>query len=158
MPLEDYLLPNENIQYQGDFDVLFGGKPYTVILTGVRLVLYARRGLLVKSDDVVTESISDIQGIRYRETGMLVKKAQIEISGRSKLMLGGNADSLKALYQRLLPFLSPELRQHPQPMPIPQPDYPTPPQVRSVPRNCPSCGIEVAQIEKFCHNCGKKLD
>jgi hypothetical protein len=152
LPLEDYLLPNENIQYQSNFDVLFRGKPYTVVLTDVRLVLYARRGLLVKSDDVVTEAIRDIQGIRYRETGMLVKKAQIELSGKSKLMLGGDIESLKALHQRLLPFLSPELRQ------TPQPNYPTPPQAHSVPRNCPSCGIEVAQVEKFCHNCGKQLD
>ncbi len=157
MPLEDYLLPNENIQYQSDFNILFGGKTYSVILTSVRLVLYARRGLLIKSDDVISEAIGDIQGIRYRETGMLVKKAEIQISGKSKLFLGGNRDSLKTLYQRLLPFLSPEVRQS-QSTPIPQSDIPTLSQVRSVPRNCPYCGIEVAQVEKFCHNCGKKLD
>ena len=66
MPLEDYLMPNESIRYKSDFDVVYGDKEYTVVLTDIRLILYSRRGLLFKSDDVLTEAIKDIQGIEYK--------------------------------------------------------------------------------------------
>lgn len=153
MPLEDYLLPNEQIRYQSEFDVFYAGKPYTVILTDLRLVLYSRRGLLIKNDDVVTEAIRDIQGIKYREMGLIVKSGELVISGKTRMQFGGSKDSMKALYQRLLPFLSPEYRttQYQQP---PNPSYaPIPPSSM----NCPNCGIELPSNARFCHNCGKQL-
>jgi len=42
MPLDDYLLPNENIRFQSDFDIEYGEKKYEVILTDMRLILFAR--------------------------------------------------------------------------------------------------------------------
>lgn len=129
MPLEDYLMPNENIRYQSDFDITYGDKAYTVVLTDIRLILYSRRGLLFKSDDVITEAIRDIQGIKYKETGAIFKKSYLQILSKSRLVLSGNPAALKTLYQRLLPFLSPELRT-PQipypPMPPMYPQQPTP--------------------------------
>jgi len=160
LPLEDYLMPNENIRYQSDFDVIYGDKAYTVVLTDIRLILYSRRGLLFKSDDVVTEAIRDIQGIKYKETGAIFKSSYLEILSRSRIVLSGNRAALKTLYQRLLPFLSPELRapQVPYPpmppmytqQPMPQPNY-------GQQRFCPDCGIELSSNERFCHNCGKQL-
>ena len=129
MPLEDYLMPNENIRYKSDFDITYGDKAYTVVLTDIRLILYSRRGLLFKSDDVITEAIRDIQGIKYKETGAIFKKSYLQILSKSRLVLSGNPAALKTLYQRLLPFLSPELRT-PQipypPMPPMYPQQPTP--------------------------------
>ena len=129
MPLEDYLMPNENFRYQSDFDITYGDKAYTVVLTDIRLILYSRRGLLFKSDDVITEAIRDIQGIKYKETGAIFKKSYLQILSKSRLVLSGNPAALKTLYQRLLPFLSPELRT-PQipypPMPTMYPQQPTP--------------------------------
>ena len=109
-PLDDYLLPNENIRFQSDFDIEYGEKKYEVILTDMRLILFARRGLVFKNDDVISDAISEIQGIKYKEQGRLFKKAFIEVQGRSKIILEGKKDSILRLYQRLLPFLSPELR------------------------------------------------
>jgi len=157
LPLEDYLMPNENIRYQSEFDVQFAGKYYTVVLTDIRLILYARKGLFFKSDDVVTEAIRDIQGIKYKEVGMFVKTAELIISSRSKFVLTGNQASMKALYQRLLPFLSPELRLPQSSYPSMPPPYspPTPPTTFGPSRFCPNCGIELSPNMKFCHNCGK---
>lgn len=167
MPLEDYLMPSETIKYQSAFDVQSSGKPYTVILTNLRLILYCRRGLIFKGDDVVTEAIRDIQGIKYKETGAIFKTSLVEIiCTNTKRQLTGNPTSLKALYQQLLPFLTPELR---QPMPAQTyymqgtPVYQNPPpppsqQVSSAPtRFCPNCGIELSANNKFCSNCGKPL-
>ncbi len=161
MPLEDYLLPNEQIRYQSEFDVFYSGKPYTVILTDLRLVLYSRRGLLIKNDDVVTEAIRDIQGIKYREMGLIVKSGELIISGKTRMHFGGSKDSMKALYQRLLPFLSPEYRtaQYQQPpspsyAPIPPSSYvPAPPSSM----NCPNCGIELPSNARFRNSCGKQM-
>jgi hypothetical protein len=157
LPLEDYLMPHENIRYQSDFDILYAGKQYMVILTDIRLILYSRRGLVFKSDDVITEAIRDIQGIKYKEKGILLKKSYLEIQSYSKIILEGKQASIKTLYQRLLPFLCAEMRAtH---------SYQEPPQSTDIPmmtqtvsssfHYCPSCGIELSANEKFCHNCGQ---
>jgi hypothetical protein len=161
LPLEDYLIPNENIRFQSDFNVQYGDKYYTVILTDVRLILYARRGLIFKGDDVITESIREVQGIKYKETGMFVKTAHLIVQGRTVIDLIGNQASIKALYQRLLPFLSPEFRQ-PQPamyMPQIPPVYQSPVQQSAhiTSKFCANCGIEISPNSKFCNNCGKPV-
>ena len=160
MPLEDYLMPNENIRFQSDFDVQYGDKLYNVVLTDVRLVLYSRRGLLFKSDDVVTESIKDIQSIKYKEEGMFLKKSYLIIESKSKIVLSGDRDALKTLYQRLLPFITPELR-HSQTFHLPMPPAYTQQPITHIdhgaPKFCPECGIELAPNMRFCHNCGKQL-
>lgn len=164
MPLEDYLMPNENIRYQSDFDIQYGDKSYTVVLTDIRLILYARKGLIFKSDDVVTEAIRDVQGIKYKESGILFKSAYLEVLSKSKLVLTGNQAAIKTLYQRLLPFLSPEMRTNPMPyQPMPpayaQPYAPPAPQVTpGSSQFCPNCGIELPPNCHFCHNCGKPIN
>lgn len=161
MPLEDYLMPNEAIKYQSDFNVQYGDKFYTVILTDSRLIFYARRGLIFKGDDVITEAIREIQGIKYKETGMFVKASHLIIIGKTQMDLTGNQAAIKALYQRLLPFLSPQMQQ-----PIPAQTFymqgtpvyqnPAPQQAPyASSKFCPNCGIELAANNKFCTNCGK---
>ena len=158
LPLEDYLMPNENIKYQSDFNVQYGDKFYNVILTDIRLILYARRGLIFKGDDVVTEAIRDVQGIKYKETGMFVKTSHLVVQSKTTIDLIGNQGSIKALYQRLLPFLSPDVRQPVQTMymPPPPPSYQIPTQQPSYTSSkfCPGCGIELSANSKFCSNCG----
>ena len=156
-------MPSETIKYQSDFDVQYGGKLYTVILTSLRLIFYARRGLVFKGDDVVTEAIRDIQGIKYKETGMLVKYAHLLVLGKTQIDLTGSQAAIKALYQRLLLFLSPELQQPPPPAPTyymqGAPVFQSPPQQSAYAPSkfCPNCGIEIAPNSRFCINCGKPL-
>ena len=126
-------------------------------------MLFARRGLIFKNDDVISDTISEIQGIKYKEKGMLFKKSFIEIHGRSKIILEGEKNSMLALYQRLLPFLSPELRvgvrsQSPyaQPAQSPAPERVTPP-ISKAPKFCSGCGTELLFTERFCHSCGRSL-
>jgi nitrous oxide reductase len=119
MPLEDYLMPNENIKYQSKFNVRYGEKMYSVILTDIRLILYAKRGVLFKNDDVVTELLTNIREIKYKETGVLTKTAHLQVNCIETqkantgfiIDLTGNQQSIKALYQRLLPFLALESKQ-----------------------------------------------
>lgn len=163
MPIEDYLLPNENIRFQSDGDIAYGTKKYEVILTDKRLILFARRGLIFKNDDVISDTISEIQGIKYKERGRLFKKSFIEIYGRSKIRLEGEKKSMLTLYQRLLPFLSPELRvgirsQSPYAQPIQSlaSERITSP-ISKAPKFCEDCGTEILLTKRFCPNCGRSL-
>jgi hypothetical protein len=106
LPLDDFLLPGENIRFQGHSNVEFAGNTYRVIVTDKRLVLYARRGFVFKNDDVITEVLSDIQGIRYRERGVIGRKGVVEVHGRTKLELSGKPAEIKALNQNLTQFMA----------------------------------------------------
>ncbi len=75
MGLDDYLLPKEEVKFQSKNNVQYGGKTYQVIVTDRRILLYARRGAIFKSDDVVTFKLPDVEGIKYKEEGLIGKKA-----------------------------------------------------------------------------------
>jgi len=104
LPLEDFLLPRENIKFQSESTVEYAGKRYQVIVTDSRLVLYARRGMIFKKDDVVTERLSDIQ-VKYGEKGIIGKRGIIQIQGRIMYQLIGSPSEMKALYQSIIQFL-----------------------------------------------------
>ncbi|MCL1976738.1 MAG: zinc ribbon domain-containing protein [Candidatus Bathyarchaeota archaeon] len=166
MPLEDYLMPNESIKYQSECNVRYGEKEYSVILTDIRLILYAIRGMFFKSDDVVTELLTNIRGIKYKETGILTKTAHLQVNcietqkanAGSIIDLMGSQYAIKALYQRLLPFLAVESKQtmsstymsysRQYPVEASQDEG-----VQS--KFCSGCGMELSQNSKFCNNCGK---
>ncbi|AEC51633.1 hypothetical protein PNA2_0717 [Pyrococcus sp. NA2] len=105
MALSDYLLPGEDIRFQSKSFVEYGGNRYQVIVTNKRIILYAQRGWIFKSDDVVTFKLEDIQGIKYKEEGIIGKKGIIEIHAKTIAKLSGPASEMKALYQQLLGFL-----------------------------------------------------
>jgi hypothetical protein len=106
MPLEDYLIPGEEVKFRSGRKTLrYGGKHYEIVITDRRLVLYARRGLVFQNDDVVTEKLVDLQGIKYRETGVVVQTAMVEVRGKTLIQLTGKPAATKALYQQLMQFL-----------------------------------------------------
>ena len=146
--------------YQSEFKVKYGGNSYKLLLTDIRLVLYARRGIMFKRDNVVTEAIRNVEGIKYKSTGLVRKKAYLEVTSKSKIFLTGKPDAMKTLYQRLLPFLEPEMRQCPATNPQLQTSTssssPAGQVVAKPPTFCPNCGIELSPNMKFCYNCGKQ--
>jgi hypothetical protein len=106
MALEDYLIPGEEIRYQsGENSVEYGGKPYKLVLTDKRILLHSARGLIVKKDDVVSQKLDELQGIKYRERGLISKEGIIEIQGRTLIQLSGNAAAMKTLYQQIMQFV-----------------------------------------------------
>jgi hypothetical protein len=98
-------MPGEQIRFHSTGGVRYGTKRYEVILTDRRLVLYAQRGLLFKNDDVVTQRLDELQGIKYSEQGIIDKKGIIRIESRTQMNLEGSAKEMKALYQQMMQFL-----------------------------------------------------
>jgi len=105
LPLEDFLTPGEQIKFQSGMGVRYGDKKYQVVLTDRRILLYARRGSLFKSDDVVTQRLEELQGVKYSEQGLIDKKGIIHIEGRARMDLSGSAAEMKALYQQMMQFM-----------------------------------------------------
>ena len=99
-------MPSEQVRFQSSFGVHFGGKEYQVVLTDRRILLYAKRGMLIKSDDVVTQKLEELQGVKYREEGLIGKKGIIKIQSlKTEMDLWGSANEMKALYQQMMQFM-----------------------------------------------------
>ncbi|MGD0396467.1 MAG: hypothetical protein ABSB26_06115 [Nitrososphaerales archaeon] len=105
MPLHDYLMPGEQTRFHSTGGVRYGVKKYHVILTDRRLLLYAQRGVLFKNDDVITQKLDELQGIKYREEGIIDRRGTIRIEGKTQMELKGSAKEMKVLYQQMMQFL-----------------------------------------------------
>jgi len=98
-------MPGEETKFHSTGGVRYGVKNYHVILTDRRLLLYAQRGLLVKNDDVISQKLDDLQGVKYSEEGIIDRKGIIRIEGKTRMDLKGSAREMKALYQQMMQFL-----------------------------------------------------
>jgi hypothetical protein len=101
MPLQDYLLPLENVKFNSETSVLHGDKKYNVVVTDKRLILFAQRGHFRRSDDIVSERLDRIQGVEYSEKGLLSRRAKILIHGFSKMEIQGSPSEIKPLFQSI---------------------------------------------------------
>ncbi|MCJ7634226.1 transposase, partial [Candidatus Bathyarchaeota archaeon] len=123
---------------------------YQVIITDLRLILYAQRGLIFKRDDLLTERMDKMIGMKYEEKGKLGKKGSIRVEGETTLFLVGGVSEIKALYQSLLPFLTGKPIQMPPPPPQPQQIY------------CPACGnmaTFISQYQRYyCYSCKQYVE
>lgn len=101
MPLQDFLLPSENVKFYSTSLVRYGIKKYRVLITDKRLILYARRGHIIKSDDIVSEGLDKIQGIEYSERGFIFRMAKITIQCLTKLELYGPISEINPLFHTM---------------------------------------------------------
>jgi hypothetical protein len=108
MSFEDYLLPDENIQFQSSVLVEYGKKPYQVIITDKRLILYNKKGLIFRKEDIASWDLKNIKSIRYKESSIigLFKKGIIEIHANTKINLMGKQKEIKTLYQQILGYIN----------------------------------------------------
>ena len=102
--IQDYIVPQEEIRFQSSSYVKVSGKNYRLILTSGRLLLYAQRGRFAKNEDVMMSKLDELQGITYKEKGLIKKQGIIEIQGKTFLQLSGAATEVKPLYQQLMQF------------------------------------------------------
>jgi hypothetical protein len=102
MVLDDFLLPAENIRFSSrDSLVEYGGRTYRVLVTDKRLIFYAQRGMLMKSDDIVSERLDSLHGLKYFEGGMFFRHAIISVQGSMKMDIRGSPSDLKPLFHSL---------------------------------------------------------
>ena len=98
MTLNDFLLPVENVKFYGKCPVEYSGKKYKLLMTDRRIILFAKRGHIHKSNDIVSERLDRLHGLEYSEKGFLFRKAKICIQGTEKLEIQGPVSELKILF------------------------------------------------------------
>ncbi|MEM0117574.1 MAG: hypothetical protein QXX17_02440 [Conexivisphaerales archaeon] len=105
MTIDDYLMPGEEIRFSSSTKMRYGEKQYQVFVTNRRLLMYARRGAIIKSDDVVSIQLGELHGVKYKEEGLIVRQGVLEFQGKTLVQLTGPAKDAKALYQQVMQFL-----------------------------------------------------
>lgn len=106
MPLEDFLMPGENIRYSSATPVEYQGAQYYFLITDRRVLWHRQQGLVFKKDNVISENISEIVDMSYSEKGLISKKGIVNITtSRKKLEFSGAKDSIMEIYKELQSFI-----------------------------------------------------
>jgi len=98
MAVHDILLPLEKIAFRTRTKLHCTQRKYEVLITDNRIVLYAERGRLLKSCDVVSERLDTLYGIEYSEKGTIFKTAMMTLQGGNKLNIRGPVEEVKPLF------------------------------------------------------------
>jgi len=104
MPVDDYLTPGEEIRYSSSTKIRYGEKSYQVFVTNRRIMMYARRGALIRGDDVVSIQLNEMHDVKYKERGFIFREGVLEFQGKTLVQLTGPPRDVKALYQQLMQF------------------------------------------------------
>lgn len=99
------MLPDEEIKYLSPPGLMYGGKPYELVVTNRRLLLYSRRGTIFKKDDIVSQKVDEVQSIKYAENGIIRKEGVLQIDAKTRFTFSGRPEVIKAIYQQILQFL-----------------------------------------------------
>jgi hypothetical protein len=101
LALKDFLLPLENIKFQSETLIHYASKKYKVVITDKRFILYAQRGHILKSDDIISERLDSLGGLEYSEKGIIFREAKIRLQGTTKIDIHGPISELKTLFHTM---------------------------------------------------------
>lgn len=101
MSPKEFLLPRESIKYTGIGEVEHQGATYNIFVTNLRLILYARKGLVFRKERIVSERLLEIKNMRYKENLALNKGVLLVETSKGKMEVVGNRDGIKAILKEL---------------------------------------------------------
>ena len=107
MSVSEFLFPREEIQLSFNADDLieYAKTRYQVYFTDQRLVLYARTGLLLKRDNVVTIAFQDVLKLDYKERGLRKKGYCVVVTPLMKYEFRGKPEVVRELIKHLQKFI-----------------------------------------------------
>jgi hypothetical protein len=108
MPLQDFLLPLENVKFHSKCSVRYGDKKYHVLITDKRIILFAQRGHILKSDDIVSERLDRLNELEYSEKGLMFRMSKISIQGTTRIDIHGPASELKPMFHNMQSLINSE--------------------------------------------------
>ena len=79
----------------------YGEKKYNVLITDMRIILYAQRVHIIKTDDVISERLDKLREIKYSEKSGIIGSAKITIRSDLNLDIYGSKSELKQLFNNL---------------------------------------------------------
>ena len=104
--LSDFLYPGEAVVFQsGKIRTL--NDQFFFYITDQRILLYRRRGVLVKRDRIIAERLEDIRTMQYSERGTVKKRGVLRIETLSKKMdpIVGKVAYIKAIWQEMQKYI-----------------------------------------------------
>lgn len=106
MVLTDFLYPGETIIFQSN-KISSLNDSFFFFITDQRILLYRRRGMLLKKDRVISERIENINTMHYGERGILRKKGVLRIETYSKKMdpIIGKVADIKAIWKEMQKYI-----------------------------------------------------
>lgn len=156
--LEDFLLPTEEIKYHLDGSVQLADKQwYEFFITNYRFIAYTKTGTFFKRDKLISEKISDIVSLNYKERGLVSKKGILIVeTDIKKLHYSGKPHIIKALWQELNKYATPKVvltKEVGKETVIKEKEIITQ-EVVMIP--CAYCGGLMPQTSTFCPECGAR--
>jgi rubrerythrin len=149
MVLKDFLLPEENIEYQSFGKIKHLEENFKCYITNQRLLLYRLKGFILKKEKVIAERLENITSLSYEEMGIFRRKGFLSIgmAGR-KLVFEGSVRDIKAIWKQLEKHVKPA---------IPKVEVKEKETVREVVMiRCDYCGALMPETTTYCPNCGAK--
>ncbi len=101
MPLQDFLVPEEQIKFVCKRDIEYDNKKYYLFITNKRLLLYKERGIFKKSEDIICEKLERLDGLEYKERGGIFDLAKISINGGIKIDIKGPTIEVRNMFKVL---------------------------------------------------------
>ena len=107
MPLEEFLFPDEEVQITFDSRDLikYAKTKYQIFFTNRRLILFARTGLILKRDNIVSIAFQDVIKLDYKEKGLRKKGYCVVATPLMKYGFEGNPQVTKELIKHLQRFI-----------------------------------------------------
>ena len=102
MPVENYLLPEENILFWSDFQVNHQEGKYKIYITNFRLLLYGESGLVFKKEEIITETFDQISALQFTEQGNINKRGILKFaSNKGEVQLEGPVNGMRGLFKAI---------------------------------------------------------
>jgi hypothetical protein len=102
MPIENYLLPGENIIFWSDFRVNYQEAKYKIYITNLRLLLYNESGLVFKKEEIITEAFRQITALQFTEKGTINRRGTLKFaSNKGEVELEGPVNGMRGLFKAI---------------------------------------------------------
>ncbi|MFY3739938.1 MAG: hypothetical protein HMLIMOIP_000363 [Candidatus Nitrosomirales archaeon] len=106
MVLEDFLFPQEVVQYQSKHNIKYSGDDYVLYITNRRVIGHKRMGLILKKDKVFSVALEEVSNLRYEEQGLISKKGILTIETKTqKIPFEGKVEDVKVVWREMQKFL-----------------------------------------------------
>jgi len=107
MSIQEFLFPHEEIQASFDSNELiqYAKTNYQVFFTNQRLILYARTGLILKRDNVISLAYQDIIRLDYQEKGIIKRGYCLVATPLMKYKFEGNPSIIRELMKCLQKYI-----------------------------------------------------
>jgi hypothetical protein len=102
LPLAQFLLPGESVLYEAPDSVCYRRTPFSLYVTGERLLLYSAAGRFSAGERAVAEPLAGVEFVAYSEAGLISTRGRLDVRfpGHT-LTLTGSPETIKGVWRAL---------------------------------------------------------